>query len=472
MSRSIPDTIRRLPVAVLAPVVAVLALLAAPASALGDPPAPFQTLTVDAGELQQAVDAVGEFSTIYVRPGVYEGPLSIGHGRDGLRIIGRKGGKKTPGPSQVIIDAGDHQTGIEVRARGVMLQNLVVTGSVAFGINAEQPDVTTNPQLPGLKVLGVLVDGRSVMYEAGIRSEQNRTRIEKSLVTNVNGSGVSLTESAVGSAVKSNKVLFPSGAGIVSRGKDSLVERNTLVAHGAFDSVGIEAAGGYARVQRNTVLGQWDTGISIQGYEYLVSRNRIDGPARGIWIHSASGGSRVERNKIINVLDNGIMTDVHHPVIDSSGVPPLIIDRNELAAVGGHGIQARVSHMVVRRNKLTDVGQRGGDAIAMQTFQGAVLDNRINRAGGSGVNAEDNGTDILRNRISNVSRRGIFLGGSATGSVISQNRVDGAREAGLYNAALGNSITGNTFKRNVLDVHLNKPAEFIGNAYDSMVEDF
>ncbi|RFF29277.1 right-handed parallel beta-helix repeat-containing protein [Wenzhouxiangella sediminis] len=197
---------------------------------------------------------------------------------------------------------------------------------------------------------------------------------------------------------------------------------------------------------------------------HVIENNLIDGTAQyqGIYLRDASGNSTISDNLIIGAATYGI-----HGRDDSSAT----LSANTIRSSGHSGIflgsNSITGDMVIENNTIEDSTYHG---VYIQNAAGAVTvsNNRIYGNGNNGIFLSQSTLPITDNRIYGNAMRGIYLAGSETTPDIFRNDIRD-NDIGILIVSSADPLIGGS-AANANDIHANA-SHGVQNTTDTITVD-
>lgn len=404
-------------VSIRCPLVPGLMLLVA----LAAPPALADTLSVPAqfASIGDALAAAQPGDTISIAAGEYRENLTIGVADVTLK-----------GSGTCILDARAGGTangaGVIITATGVTLSHLTLRHALTDDAN----------------------DGD------GIRSTADGTTLDKVRVFHSGGRGFLAT----GNGMRVLNSLFrgSEGTAIVIEGDDARVEKTTV--HGTSEGgitvagsgavlrkcsvadvsggVGIDVAGDDALVEGCTVTNASGEGIVVAGLQPVIVKNSVSGmdEEECIVVLDATTGGSVEGNRCFD-----------------SAYDAISLSNCQLVTVSG--------------NRIERIGQSFSAGIVVGGSNNEVSGNSIKDCNGWGLYIAGDTNTVDGNKVSGCGLDGLKVN-SGSGNVVLGNKLTGNMGEGLDNAGTGTVCNSNTVQKNRIDIASSGTfAEFTGNKF-------
>jgi parallel beta-helix repeat protein len=383
-------------------------------------PAQAGTTKVEPGEsVQAAIDAAQPGDVVVLKAGVHAGGLTIPEGLDGLTLKGQ---------GNAIVDAAGLDTGILVQADDVTLTSLLLRHALAMGVQAEGVSGLT---LERLELIGC---------EGGVFVGGDGAHVVNCLLWGCDG-GIQIEgDDAV---VERSEVVQDRTGGIQVTGERARVERCRVAVGASNPAIGV--TGGQAVVSRNRVEDVSRRTVSVDGDDALVERN-VAGGANNEGMHVSGDRAHVSRNKVSDVRasEEGIYV---------SSTEGAVVERNQLDHCLGTGLSLHTGGALIERNTVRDCGVRAV-GIYVGGSANVVSKNTVKRCYSTGVSIAGSDNEVLGNRLKDNSDNGLLIGGSgsAGGTLVERNRIQGNQGEGLENRGQDTTFLDNRFSKNRADV--------------------
>lgn len=382
-------------------------------------------IVVSVGQsIQAALDAARPGDTVSVREGEYAESVTIGPGKDHVRLLGAGAGRTV-----LCGDGMPEAVGITVEAQGVTVAGLTVRGFEAGGIRVLSDD-------------NILQDNEVRQNgETGIDLRASRTLVRHNTVVGNAGHGIKVT--GAGNYLIGNRVAHNDDHGIDVQlaAVRTLALQNDAFGNGVH---GISVQGGGSWVVANRCRTNQGSGIDLHGVEnVLVYGNTSTGNACGL--EADAVGVMALRNKLVGNQTTGILVALGPDTVAERGLTESLLYANTVSHNGGHGVRGR------------------GEVVDSVFFANTVSHNE-----GDGVDLDGgDGNRVVRNEVGQNRGCGIELDRDADRNVVDDNKV--AANAGLGirvdTAANDNAVRGNdVFGHVPFDIVVDPPA--INNAVE------
>lgn len=363
-------------------------------------------IVVEAGQsIQAAVDAAVAGDTVVVREGVYEESVTVGPGKERLRLVAE-------GPGEAVLDGAElpGTVGVVIRgASGVTVAGFTIRNFPRGGIAVESDgNVLRNNRVvknggTGINVRGArnLVQGNTVRENAagGLRVADGvrNLLIGNRLAANT-GEGISVASSAPYTLVLENEVCDNGGTGIAAHGDGAWVIANKVQGNGG---EGLAVQGAYPFVYGNAGMENRAAGLEVSAVGLAALKNKLS--------RNGAGGFEVVRT-------------AEGP---AGGLAAALVWANELSYNAAAGFQGNgaVSHSLLAGN---DVGENGGHGMALAgAAHSRVLGNRSAANAGCGIDvgAGASGNLVAENDVGENREGGIRIDGTAAGNIVRDNRL-------------------------------------------------
>lgn len=382
-------------------------------------------ITVEEGQfIQAAVNAAAPGDTIVVKDGVYRESVTIGPGKDRLRILGA-------GPGVSILDGNGLGVVIGFSIEGsefVTIAGFTIRGYESYGVSVVRHDnVIRNNDIAQNLAAGVYVAGSRNLVQGNTIAGNGAMGVEVAgsynfVVTNRilgnSNAGIVVSSKSSGTMLLENEVCANSGSGVVIHTEGCWVIGNQ-VRDNQGEGLDVNEADNVL-IYGNTTSGNGVTGMTMRATGLLALRNQIN--------HNTQGGVLIPEDE------------------SELGLSDALFFGNEISYNASSGVL-------------------GGSTIGSTAFlKNHVDENHENGLALSGSHHNR----LLSNATSANGASGISLGNSALGNLIDGNRIQGNQSSGI---TLEPTVTHSTVRANTLaqnrpyDLVAEPPADQ-GNAFE------
>ncbi len=370
--------------------VVCLAVLTAPAAALGTPPANILKVPGDSDTIQGAVDLAGPDTLILVSKDIHVEIVSIMN-KTNLTLIGK--GKPA-------IDVGLPTAAITIgNCDGVVIQGFTVQDA---GVGVEIFGSTN------VSVKKCLIRD---MTEQGIRaSDSSFVVVERNTLMDIDGDGLDIGDvpGVTDCSVLKNKLKDIGNHGILVGGDRNLVEKNV-----------VSGTGGHGLETRSLVSSNDNT---------FRSNRAKDAGNTGMLANGT--GNLFEKNRVVMTVDDGMRI--------SAGSTGNTFLGNRISKAGDEGIRVEGDGNTIGDCKVSGAGDEGIEIVGNANL---VEDSKSSKSADGGMLCEGSNNTFRGCKASGSLGNGFDV--RATGNTFEECKASKSAEDGFLVEGTGHTFTGN-----------------------------